>query len=230
MKKITLTNSTQNKLLQERINTVEKQNIAMKLEMNRLNIEVGSSVGNTNNEGLTPLRKENERLKSSVLDLQCQTMGENLVCTGIVENKDENLENTIKNFIKDMLKIEREIKLGKFYRLGKEAEGKILPIVASFSKMRDRQDVRYAAPRHLIGKPFGVNEHFPSEVIKIRRELIPIHKEARKQKIKSVLKRDKLFIENGPFDKKKHDNLIKRTNTDASEVAAGAEQEAGRGN
>ena len=32
-------------------------------------------------------------------------MGENLVFTGIVENKDENLENTIKNFIKDMLKI-----------------------------------------------------------------------------------------------------------------------------
>jgi hypothetical protein len=75
-----------------------------------------------------------------------------------------------------MLKIEREIELGKFYRLGKEAEGKIRPIVASFSKMRDRQDVRYAAPRHLIGKPFGVNEHFPSEVIKIRGELIPIHK------------------------------------------------------
>ena len=77
----------------------------------------------TNNEGLTTLRKENERLKSSVLDLQCQAMGANLVFTGIVENKDENLENTNKNFIKDMLKIEREIELGKFYRLGKEAEG-----------------------------------------------------------------------------------------------------------
>jgi hypothetical protein len=47
-----------------------------------------------------------------------------------------------------MLKIEREIEVDKFYRLGKEAEGKIRPIVASFSKMRDRQDVRYAAPRH----------------------------------------------------------------------------------
>jgi hypothetical protein len=50
---MTLTDSTQNKLLQERINTVEKQNTAMKLEMNRLNVEVGSRVGNTNNEGLT---------------------------------------------------------------------------------------------------------------------------------------------------------------------------------
>jgi hypothetical protein len=34
-------------------------------------------------------------------------MGANLVFTGIVENKDENLENINKNFIKDMLKIER---------------------------------------------------------------------------------------------------------------------------
>jgi co-chaperonin GroES (HSP10) len=199
-KKMTLTNSTQNKLLQERINAVEKQNTAMKLDMNRLNVKVGSRVRITNNEGLTTLRKENERLKSSVLDLQCQAMGANLVFTGIVEKKDENLENTNKNFIKDMLKIECEIELGKFYRLGKEAEGKIRPIVASFSKMRDWQGVRYAALRHLIGKPFGVYEHFPPEVIKIRRELIPIHKEARKQKIKSVLKRDKLFIENEPFD------------------------------
>jgi hypothetical protein len=40
MKKMTLTNSTQNKLLHERINAVEKQNTAMKLEMNRLNVEV----------------------------------------------------------------------------------------------------------------------------------------------------------------------------------------------
>ena len=64
---MTLTNSTQNKLLQERINAVEKQNTAMKLEMNRLNVDAGSRVGNTNNEGLSTLRKENERLKSSVI-------------------------------------------------------------------------------------------------------------------------------------------------------------------
>jgi hypothetical protein len=49
---MTLTNSTQNKLLQEWINDVEKQNTALKLEMNRLNVEVGSRVGITNNEGL----------------------------------------------------------------------------------------------------------------------------------------------------------------------------------
>jgi co-chaperonin GroES (HSP10) len=103
-KKMTLTNSTQNKLLQERINAVEKQNTAMKLEMNRLNVEVGSRVRITNNEGLTTLRKENERLKSSVLDLQCKAMGANLVFTGIVEKKDENLENTNNFFYKRHVK------------------------------------------------------------------------------------------------------------------------------
>ena len=101
---MTLTKSTQNKLLQERINAVEKQNTAMKLEMNRLNVEVGSRVRITNNEGLTTLRKENERLKSSVLDLQCQPMGANLVFTGIVEKKDENLENTNNFFYKRHVK------------------------------------------------------------------------------------------------------------------------------
>jgi hypothetical protein len=93
-------------------------------------------------------------------------MGENLVFTGIVENKDANLENTIKNFIKDMLKIEREIELGKFYRLGKDAEGKIRPIVASFSKWRDRQDVRYAAPKHLIALIICISNTRPDLNIK----------------------------------------------------------------
>ena len=69
--------------------------------------------------------------------------------------------------------------------------------------------VRRAAPAHLKRKPYGVNEHFPSEVLKIRRDLLPIHKEARKRKLKQVFKRDKLYIEGELYDKKKARQSIK---------------------
>ena len=60
----------------------------------------------------------------------------------------------------------------------------------------------------LKGTAIGVNEHFPPEVVKIRRGLIPIYKEARKQKLKASLRRDKLYIEGELFDEVKHKNLI----------------------
>ena len=74
--------------------------------------------------------------------------------------------------------------------------------MARFERPSDRQDVRRAAPVHLKGKPYyGVNEHFPPEVLKIHRDALPIHKEARKRKLKSVFKRDKLYIEGELCDK-----------------------------
>jgi hypothetical protein len=64
---------------------------------------------------------------------------------------------------------------------------------------------------HFKGKPYGINEHFPPEVLKIRRDVLPIHKEARKRKLTSIFKRDKLFIECELFDKRKHVNLLKQS-------------------
>ena len=112
--------------------------------------------------------------------------------------------------------MEREIELNNIYRIGKYSEKKIRPIVARFNNFKDRQDIRSRAPKFLNGKSYGVNEYFPPEVVKSRRELIPIHKEARKLKLKSVLRRDKLFIEGEPFDKAKHAYLIQRARAEAS--------------
>ncbi|CAC5394078.1 unnamed protein product [Mytilus coruscus] len=152
----------------------------------------------------------NERLRSSVLDLQCQKLNEHLVFYGIDEQTDEVTDDLVKAFVRTELEIVREIPIVKSYIIGKHFDGKIRPIVVKFENRNDRQDIRFAAPKHLKGKPFGVNEHFPHEVVKIRKELLPIHKEARKQKLKSVLKRDKLYIDGELFDKTKHSHLIKQ--------------------
>ncbi|CAG2237302.1 unnamed protein product [Mytilus edulis] len=129
---------------------------------------------------------------------------------GIDEQTGEVTDDVVKAFIRTELEIVREIPIVKSYRIGKHFDGKIRPIVVKFENRNDRQDIRFAAPKHLKGKPFGVNEHFPHEVVKIRKELLPIHKEARKQNLKSVLKRDKLYIDGELFDKTKHSHLIKQ--------------------
>ncbi|CAC5395961.1 unnamed protein product [Mytilus coruscus] len=48
--------------------------------------------------------------------------------------------------------------------------------------------------RNLRGTYYGVNEQFPPEIEEQRRKLYPIAKEARKKKLKVVMKRDKLYI------------------------------------
>ena len=90
--------------------------------------------------------------------------------------------------------------------------------MARFEKPSDRQDVRRAAHVHLKGKPYGINEHFQPEVLKIRKDLLSIHKEARKRKLKSVFKRDQLYIEGELFDKKKHANLLKQPEASGDET------------
>jgi hypothetical protein len=72
--------------------------------------------------------------------------------------------------------------------------------MARFERPSDRQDVRRAAPVHLKGKPYGVNEHFQPEVLKIRKDLLSIHKEARKRKLPHLIS-DFDFIISGCFNR-----------------------------
>ena len=67
---------------------------------------------------------------------------------------------------------------------------------------------------HLKGKSYGINEHFQPEVLKIHKDLLSMHKEARKRKLKSVFKRDQLNIEGEWFDKKKARQSIKTTRSE----------------
>ncbi|CAC5379506.1 unnamed protein product [Mytilus coruscus] len=117
-------------------------------------------------------------------------------------------QNTV--FKAEISKIANEKKNLNLTIIGKHCDGKIRPILVKFENRNDRQDIRFAAPKHLVGKPFGVHEHFPHEVVKIRKDLLPIHKEERKQKLKVVLKRDKLCIDGELFDKTKHSHLIRQ--------------------
>ena len=111
MKSFSMNINNQTKLLQERIGAGEIQNAKLKTEISNIYNTTKSETGNKNFHGLSLIKKQNDRLRSTVLDLQCQSLSEHLVFMGIPELKDENTESSIKTFIKSELKIPREIDL-----------------------------------------------------------------------------------------------------------------------
>lgn len=176
-------------------------------------------------EQVEHLQAEQDQLKTKVsncdntiVDLQCRSMRENLIFTGIdepefVPNEPEDAENTLRNFLLREMNINERIAFHRVHRIGKfERENDApRPIVAKFERFKDRELVRTTAPKTLKGKPFGVREQFPKVVEDQRKLLYPEMKRARANEQNKVrLVRDKLYINNVEFIPSKETNQQKR--------------------
>lgn len=138
---------------------------------------------------------ENE-LKSEISDLKCRSMRDNLMFYKLPEERDENCEEKIQQFIKEKLKIDdgEPIRLHRAHRVGQYDSRKCRPIVAKFVFYQDRERVRKSA-KELRGTNFGISEQFPKQVMEARRQLIPIMKKAREEGKEAYLRIDKLYID-----------------------------------
>lgn len=93
------------------------------------------------------------------------------------------------------------------------------PIVAKFEHFKDREEVRFTAPKTLKGKPYGVREQFPKIVEEKRKILYPEMKRARSDSRNKVrLVRDKLFINNIEFVPDETVNPQKHQNREQTRV------------
>lgn len=171
------------------------------------------------------LQAEQDQLKTKVsncdntiVDLQCRSMRENLIFTGIdepdfVPNEPEDTENTLRNFLQHEMNISERIAFHRVHRIGKfERENDTpRPIVAKFERFKDREFVRTTTPKTLKGTPYGVREQFPKVVEDQRKLLYPEMKRARANEQNKVrLVRDKLYINNVEFVPSKLPNQQKR--------------------
>ncbi|CAG2239764.1 unnamed protein product [Mytilus edulis] len=105
------------------------------------------------------------------------------------------------------LKMETTVDFHRAHRFGKETEfrdkkdGRLIktrPIVCRFKNFKDREIVRTSA-KELKGTHYGIQEQFPKEINDKRKMLWPYFKQAREDKKKAYLKRDKLFIDGNEF-------------------------------
>ena len=111
------------------------------------------------------LQKQQNQAAEKIVDLQWRSMRENLIFSGINEPKlprgmCENVEMSLRTFLREEMNIERDIPFDRVHRLGKyDSEQKYpRPIVAKFEKFRDKEFIRKSAPATLRRKTFGVNE------------------------------------------------------------------------
>ena len=95
------------------------------------------------------------------------------------------------------MRLDQDFSFDCVHRLGRYKRGQTYPrpIVAKFTYYRDKEAVRHAAPKILIGTKYSVNEQFPQEIENRRKSLYPVAKRARQNKQNKVrLVRDKLYI------------------------------------
>lgn len=95
-------------------------------------------------EQLTSITNNLKTLKDQHLDLQSRSMRDNLIFTGIDEQREESAdmcEQMLNKFIEEKLGITDEISFHRVHRMGRKQTNKNRPIVAKFVNFKDREKV-----------------------------------------------------------------------------------------
>ena len=153
------------------------------------------------------MKDQLSKAESTIVDLQCRSMRDNLIFTGIEEpafhpDQPEDTENSLRKFLQTEMQIYEPIQFHRVHRLGRidRHDDNPRPIIAKFERAKKREQVRGKAPKTLTGKPFGVREQFPKAVEDRRKLLYPEMKRAKENKSNKVrLVRDRLFINNSEY-------------------------------
>ena len=87
-----------------------------------------------------------------------------------------------------------QIKIERAHRMGKKTDAhKPRPIVVKFLRFQDKEFIRKSA--HVLkGSRIGISEQFPKEIAEKRKTLYPVMKKAKSDGQKTILFKDKLFI------------------------------------
>ena len=171
----------------ERIKSVESEVDGVKRENKELK------------KALLEMKKLNSEMKEDLIDMKSRSMRDNLLFTNISEHEHEDTELILTNFLKDRMNItdisfERVHRIGRVYQQPRGQPARPRTIVAKFTYFKDRERVRKSANR-LRGTNYGIREQYPEEVEQRRKPLYPILRQARQEKKKAVLIKDKLFVE-----------------------------------
>jgi hypothetical protein len=132
------------------------------------------------------MRELDEHLQSSVTDLKVYSMSGNLVFPGIPEQRGEDTEAILQDFIQRKYRLYYETSFERVHMMGKWSEFNVHPrnIVAKFTYFKDRECIRTRAAQRLAESKVWVNKKIPPEIEERRTKLYPIMHDAKKKKTK----------------------------------------------
>jgi ribA/ribD-fused uncharacterized protein len=170
----------------------------------------------SNTLAMRALKVENSKLKSEInmikdkyIRLEGQSRRENLIFSGVSEDKHENCEMKIRGIFQKYFGITDEISLERCHRMGPKINyptGQSRNIIVKFSRFPDRQMI-WKRRDSLKSTKIVVFQDFPQEIQQRRQVLKPVLKEAVKHDKSAYLVVDKLYIENKVYTVETMDNL-----------------------
>lgn len=206
----------ENSQISKRISVVEKS-----CETISVLFDDSKTVNSNTQKEISNLKCENEKLKSNaaqnnekckllsseILDLKTRSMQQNLLFFGLAEGQDGVLDNTetkLRDFLKTELTLEDPriidtMEFDRLHRLGRPRRSRVSnprPIVARFTRFKDRETIRNAA-KELNSKRngFNIREQFPPEMEETRKTLYPVMRRYQQNPDnRVVLVRDKLYV------------------------------------
>lgn len=135
---------------------------------------------------VTQLTDENNSIKATLLDLQCRSMRDNLIFSGIPEQNPDDPEGALKEFMETSLKLPKQtvdqITFHRVHRLTPKVNkaNNPAPIKAKFEHYKHKEIIK-SRGKLLKGSNFGMNDQFPKEIQQQRKILIPIMKDFREK-------------------------------------------------
>ena len=99
-------------------------------------------------------------LEYKSIDLEARSTRNNLIFSGIPEQRDENCTLTLENFIRDQLHITDCPPIQRAHRLSRLKRGATRSIIALFLDYRGTQTILSSANK-LKGSHFSINKDFP---------------------------------------------------------------------
>ena len=140
--------------------------------------------------------------RERAIKLESHSRRNSLIFYNIPEEENETTamtEDTLYIFMEEKLKMEEEeasnICIERGHRLGKRKDdNKPRPIIAKFSFHKDKERILSKAYK-LAGTGLGISQDFPQEIVEIRKGLIKVLKDAKKEGREAKLVYDKLYID-----------------------------------
>ena len=119
-------------------------------------------------------------LEYKSVDLESRCRRNNLLISGIPEERDENCFHKISTFLREKLEIDPCPPIPRCHRLGKFRHGSSRPIIIYCLDFRDTEFILSNA-RKLRGTHFHINRDFPREIVDARKILWPQYKRLRQE-------------------------------------------------
>ena len=196
--------------IKEKQHQLEKENASLResLEFSQKSIKDLTERAKAQEKAMSELTKDVRQLTQTVtfereraIRLESHSRRNNLIFYNIPEEVKESTdktENLVYTFLEEKLNMDEEeasdISIERAHRLGKRKEDKQRPIIVKFSFHKDKERILSNAFK-LAGTGFGISQDFPQEIVNIRKGLIKVMKDAKKEGREAKLSYDKLYID-----------------------------------